>query len=115
MTSEQIKSIVAEAHAAGEAAWRDALSRAGGVDGGACGFAWVNLYEHGGKKLDGRSRMGRAMKAAGVDRDWNGVYQIWNAGGYPGQSIAIREAANQAAADVWRKHGFVAYAGSRLD
>jgi hypothetical protein len=32
MTPEQIKRIVAEAHAAGEAAWRDALSRAGGVD-----------------------------------------------------------------------------------
>lgn len=115
MTPEQIKQIVAEAHAAGEAAWRDALSRAGGVDGGACGFAWVGLQEHGGKKLDGRSRMGRALKAAGVNKSWDGSYQIWNAGGYPGQSIAIREAANQAAAEVWRKHGFVAYAGSRLD
>jgi hypothetical protein len=115
MTPEQIKRIVAEAHAAGEAAWRDALSRAGGVDGGACGFAWVNLYKYGDKKLDGRSRMGRALKAAGVERDWNGVYQIWNAGGYPRQSIDIREAANCAAAEVWRKHGFVAYAGSRLD
>lgn len=115
MTPEQIKQIVSEANAAGETAWRAALARAGGVDGGECGFAWVNLHKYDNKKLDGRSRMGRALKAAGVDRDWNGIYQIWNAGGYPGQSVDIRETANRAAAEVWRKHGFTAYTGSRLD
>jgi hypothetical protein len=115
MTPEQIKEIMAEAHAAGETAWRSELDRVGGEDWGACGFAWVTLTEYCGKKMDGRTRIGRAMKAAGVGRDWNGTFQVWNAGGYPGQSIDILEIANRAAARVWKKHGFSAYCGSRLD
>ena len=82
---------------------------------GACGFAWVNIYEHNGTKLKGNTKMGRAMKAAGVRQDYTKSFQLWNPSGYPTQNIDTLEAGARAAAEVFRKYGFTAYAGSRLD
>ena len=116
ITVAEIKAAVREAQeAAYEAA--DNLHRTAynGVDRGACGFAWVNIYEHAGAKLKGNTRAGRAMKAAGIRQDWTKSFQIWNPSGYPVQNVDVLEAGARAAADVLRKYGFTAYAGSRLD
>jgi hypothetical protein len=82
---------------------------------GACGFAWTNLYEHNGVKLKGNTKMGRLLKQAGITQDWNRVFQVWNPSKFPTQNIDTLEAGARAAADVFRKYGFTAYAGSRLD
>ena len=82
---------------------------------GACGFAWVNIYEHNGTKLKGNTKMGRLLKAAGIEQDWQRVFSIWNPSKYPTQNIDTLEAGARAAADVLKKYGFTAYAGSRLD
>ena len=113
-TVEDIRAIVDEAHAAAATAAAIQFSKQGS-DWDACGFGWVNIYRHNGKKLDGRSKLAKTLAAAGVRQDYTRAFSIWNPGGYGGQSVTIKEAAAQAAALVLRKHGFEAYAGSRLD
>lgn len=116
MNVSEIKAIVAEAqtaaHAAADKFFQEQL---GGVDRYACGFAWVNIYKYAGKRIDGRTKVGRAMKAAGVRQDWNGTFQIWNPSKFPVQNVDTLEAGARAAAKVFENYGFVAYAGSRLD
>lgn len=113
-TVEDIRAIVAEANAAAADAAQAQLNRQGS-DWDACGFGWVNIYSHRGRKLDGRSKLAKTLVAAGVRQDYTRAFSIWNPGGYGGQSVTIKEAAARAAADVLRAHGFEAYAGSRLD
>jgi hypothetical protein len=110
-TVEDIKQIVHEAriaaYAAAQTYFNDVMDC---VDGGACGFAWINI--HG---IKGNTRIGRKLKQAGVDRSWDKSYQIWNPSGYPVQNIDTLEAGARAAAEVFKRYGFTAYAGSRLD
>ena len=110
-TVEQIKDIVAEACAAArEAADLYFQTKLGGRDQYACGFAWVNIYG-----IKGNTKMGRNMKAAGVRQDYSKAFSIWNPSGHPCQNIDTKEAGAYAAAKVFEKYGFTAYAGSRLD
>lgn len=116
LTVEQIQEVVQEARDAAYAA-ADHRHRTvyGGVDQGACGFAWVNIYKYAGQPIKGNTRVGRAMKAAGIRQDYTRAFQIWNPSGYPVQNVDVLEAGAEAAAKVFEQHGFVAYAGSRLD
>ena len=82
---------------------------------GACGFAWTNLYEFEGKKIKGNTKIGRMLKQAGIDQSWDRTFQVWNPSKYPTQNVDTLEAGARAAADVCKKYGFTAYAGSRLD
>ena len=116
MTIAQLQAAIREAQeAAYEAADYMHKNRYDGIDQGACGFAWVNIYEHDGVKIKGNTKMGRLMKQAGIRQDWTKSFQIWNPSGYPVQNIDVLEAGARAAADTLRKYGFTAYAGSRLD
>ena len=108
---EDIKNIVDEARVAAYAAaqtyFMDVMD---GHDGGACGFAWMNIYG-----IKGNTRIGKRLKAAGIEQSWDKKYQIWNPSGYPVQNIDTLEAGARAAALVFKRYGFEAYAGSRLD
>lgn len=116
LTVAQIQAAMREAQeAAFEAADNFFKTRLGGVDQYACGFAWVNLYTFNGKKLAGNTKIGRALKAAGIKQNWNRTFEIWNPSGYRCQNVDTLEAGARAAADVFKKYGFEAYAGSRLD
>ena len=87
-----------------------------GRDGGACGFAWVEVYPQnkGNTKLGKQERL--VLKEMGFRPDWTGkAFQLWDPAKWPGQSVDIKEAGAVAAANVLKKHGFRAYAGSRLD
>lgn len=115
-TVAQLQAMIREAQeAAYEAA--DAFEQKHFPNGGwgMCGFAWVNIYEHNGQKIKGNTKIGRAMKAAGIRQDYTRAFQIWNPSGYPTQNVDTLEAGARAAADVLKKYGFTAYAGSRLD
>lgn len=115
-TVNDIKNVVKEAQvAAYHAADQFFHDRLGGVDQYACGFAWISIYRYNGKKIDGRTKIGRMLQAAGVRKDWQGTFQIWNPSGYGCQNVDTLEAGAEAAANVFRKYGFEAYAGSRLD
>jgi hypothetical protein len=107
--------IVEAKTAARHAASKFFAEKMNNVDGGCCGFAWVNLYKFEGKKLDGRSKVAKMLKEAGVRQNWERVFEIWNPSNFPCQNIDTLEAGARAAAEVFRKYGFEAYAGSRLD
>jgi hypothetical protein len=110
-TSTQIQNILAEAtEAAAQAAdeFENKYFPNGGW--GACGFAWVDIFG-----IKGNTKLGRAMKAAGITKDYKGAYSIWNPSKYPTQNVDTLEAGARAAADVFKRYGFTAYAGSRLD
>ena len=78
---------------------------------GACGFAWVDICG-----IKGNTKIGRRLTQAGIGKDWTGrAYQIWNPSKYGTQNVDTLEAGARAAADVFKKYGFTAYAGSRLD
>jgi hypothetical protein len=117
-TADQIQNIIAEATQAAHAAQNKFLQewteKTGGNQYGEpmyCGFAWVDIYG-----VKGNTKMGKAMKAAGLRKDWTGkAFQIWNPGNHGGQSMDVKEAGAYAAADVFKKYGFTAYAGSRAD
>ena len=110
-TQDQVNGIVAEAReAAYQAAMQYFQNKLGGVDQYACGFAWVNIY-----KIRGNSRVGKMLKAAGMRQDYTKAFSLWNPSALMVQNIDTLEEGAQAAAKVFQKYGFEAYAGSRLD
>lgn len=111
VTPELIPSIVAEAEqAAFQAANKFFNEKLGGRDQFACGFAWVNIYN-----VKGNTRVGKALSASGVTKSYGGGLQMWNPSKFGCQNVDTLYAGAQAAAKVFTKYGFTAYAGSRLD
>jgi hypothetical protein len=111
LTQEQVKTIVAEAReAAYQAAMKFFTERLGGRDQYACGFAWVNIYG-----VKGNTRVGKYLAQEGVRKSYSGGLQLWNPSAMMVQNVDTLEAGAEAAAAVFKKHGFEAYAGSRLD
>lgn len=78
------------------------------VEGGVCGFAWVNIKP-------ARGPFVAALKARGVGRpdSYYGGYTIWVT--EHGQSMARKEAHAQAMARVLCEAGVQAHAMSRID
>ena len=107
-TQTQVNAIVQEAMIEARKAAEAAYAKYGDRD--ACGFAWTNIY-----RVKGNTKLGKMLKAAGVRQDYTKAFQLWNPAKLPVQSLSVLEAGAQAAADVFRKYGFEAYAGSRLD
>ena len=108
---EQINDIVAEAKIeAYQAADKYFKEKLGGVDQYACGFAWVDIFG-----IKGSTKLGKLLTAAGVRKSYTGSFQIWNPSDMFVQNVDTLEAGAQAAAKVFEKYGFRAYAGSRLD
>ena len=112
-TQEQVNNIVQEAMQEANRAARAELALRGDRD--ACGFAWVNIWNFNGDKIKGNTKVGKMLKAAGLRQNYLKAFEIWNPAKLPVQSLNILEAGAEAAADVFRKYGFEAYAGSRLD
>ena len=110
-TQDQIEDIVLEARQAAYMASDKFLKEVlGGRDYYPCGFAWVSIYG-----IKGNTKLGKMFKAAGVEKSYDKTYQIWNPSGFSVQSVDVLEAGARAAAEVFTKHGFRAYSGSRLD
>jgi hypothetical protein len=82
-----------------------------GRDGGACGFAWVDVY-----KIRSNSKMGRALQTVGFRKSYTGTLQLWNKW-WPGQSIDAAEHGATAYAQVMKQELGIEdiYSGSRLD
>ena len=108
-TQSQVNAIVAEAMTEARKAAETALAVHGDRD--ACGFAWTNIYG-----VKGSTKLGKMLEAAGVRKNsYERAFQLWNPAKLGVQSVGILEEGARAAADVFRKYGFTAYAGSRLD
>lgn len=115
MTITELKNILVEAQQQAAAASMAEYTKYGTDHVGACGFAWVNIYEHNGTAIKGNTKLGKLLKTAGVRQDYTRAFQVWGGEWYNGQSIDIKEAGARAYADVLKRYGFTAYAGSRLD
>ena len=113
-TVDDLKVIFNKAKVAAELASEQVYSKYGTDHVGACGFAWVDIHAFEGKKIKGNTKIGKALKAAGIEQNWNRVFSQW-CNWYGGQNIDIKEAGAQAYARVLEGYGFTAYAGSRLD
>jgi hypothetical protein len=110
-TQDQVNNIVAEAkQAARVSAEQFFQDKMGGVDQYSCGFAWTDIFG-----VKGNTRLGKMLKAAGLRKSYTGSFQIWNPANMPVQNIDTLEAGAEAAARVFERYGFQAYAGSRLD
>jgi hypothetical protein len=116
-TVEDLTAIMAEAkqaaHDAAQQFLADWNDKTGGNQYGEpmyCGFAWVNIYG-----IKGNTKLGRRMKQAGYEKSYDGSLQIYNPSGHRGQSMDVKEAGAYAAAAVFTRYGFRAYAGSRAD
>jgi hypothetical protein len=108
-TQDQVNDIVIEAITEARKAADNLYAIHGDRD--LCGFAWTNIY-----KVKGSTKLGRMLKAAGLQfNGYEKAFQIWNPSKHPTQSVGIKEAGAEAVAQVFRKYGFVAYSGSRLD
>jgi len=112
MNVQELKEILVEAQNAATAKSMEYYTKHG--DGWACGFAWVDIYKFEGKSIKGNTKIGKTLKAAGIDQNWQRTFSQW-CNWYGGQSIDIKEAGAQEYVKVLRKYGFEAYAGSRLD
>jgi len=110
-TQEQVNNIVEEAktaaYIAADAFFKDKL---GGRDQMACGFAWVDILG-----VRSNSKIGQALQFGGFRKSYTRSLQLWNPAGLGVQNIDTLEAGAQAAAEVFERYGFKAYAGSRLD
>ena len=110
-TQAQINAIVTEARtAAYQAADRFFNEKLGGQDRYSCGFAWVEIFG-----VKGNTKLGKMLKAAGLRKDFSRTFTLWNPAGYGCQNVDTLEEGADAAAAVFVKHGFQAYAASRLD
>lgn len=116
-TVDDVKAIVAEAKQAAKIAVDNYLAdwnaRTGGNEYGEpmyCGFASTKIYG-----VKGNTKLGKAFKAAGVEKDYSGAYSIWNPSGHGGQSMDVKEAGASACATVFKYYGFTAYMDSRAD
>ena len=115
-TEAELANIIEEAMtAARNASQKFFDEQMGGQDAYACGFAWVNIYKFNGVAIKGNTKLGRMLKKLGVDQDYTKAFQIWNPSGMYVQNIDTKEVGAQAAANVFRRYGFTAYACSRLD
>ena len=111
VSPEMIPQIVAEAEQAAQAAAsKFYYEKLGGQDRFACGFAWVEIYG-----IKGNTKLGKALAAQGIRKSYTGGLQMWNPSKFACQNVDTKEAGAEAAAAVFKKYGFTAYAGSRLD
>ena len=76
-----------------------------------CGFAWVNVY------VDRtNSKEAKELLKNGFRKDYRPkCLCLWAPGVYRGQSMDVLEQGAYAYAEVLKKYGFRAYAGSRAD
>ena len=110
------KEIVEEAKsAARKAAVKYYAEDMAGQDQFPCGFAWLEIYGFDGKKIKGNTKIGKALKAAGIKQNWERIFSIWNPSDHPCQNVYVKEVGARAAAEVFQKYGFDASARSRLD
>ena len=83
----------------------------GGRDGGACGFASVEVYG-----VRSNSKVGKALQAVGFSKSYTGALTLRNRW-YMGQSVDAADAGAQAYKDTFRALTGLdkVYAASRLD
>lgn len=117
MSTKTLEEVINEASVLAEKASLDYQQKyCNGEDAYPCGFAWVNIYEHDGKKIRANSKMGKALKSMGIEKsDYEKSFRVHNPGGLYVQNVDIKYAGAKAYAEHLKQFGFTAYASERLD
>jgi hypothetical protein len=122
MDTNTLKTIIAEAKQAAATAAQEYVDAWTATTGGNqygepmyCGFAQTVITKYDGKNIDGRTKIGRLLKAAGVTQNYTGRFEIYNPAGWGGQSMDVKEAGAVKAAEVLERYGFTASMSSRAD
>jgi len=115
-TKLDFKAIYDEAHQAGLKALNESVpnpmivtdgSKEYFVEGGCCGFAWIEIHPARGEFVSWCKKNGIG------DKGYQGGWHIWVSEG--GQSMTRKEAYASAFAEVLKKYGMNAYSNSRMD
>lgn len=115
-TVEDVLNILREVREEAATAAKEKYESLGGKHQWPCGFAWVEFLDYKGKKLDGRTKMGRLLKKAGLEKSYStGMYMMWNPSGMMVQNMDTLYSGAEAAVKALEKYGFKAYACSRMD
>lgn len=117
MATATLETVINEAAVLAEKA-TDAYvnTKLGGQDAYPCGFAWVNIYSHDGKKIRANSKMGKALASLGIKKsDYDKCFRVWNPSGSMLQNMDAKYAGAQAYAQHLKSYGFEAYAQERMD
>jgi hypothetical protein len=116
MTPSVIRMIVEEAQAAALAASsKYFVEELNSKDQYPCGFAWLNVYKMNGENIRANSKVGKALASCNITKDLSGSMRWWNPSGAGLQNVDCKYAGAKAAAAVFTKYGFEAYAGERWD
>jgi hypothetical protein len=122
MDKNVLVAIIAEAKQAAVAAAQAYVDNWKSLTGGNqygepmyCGFAHTSIKQFNGKEIDGRTKIGRMFKAAGVEQGHTGRFELHNPANWNGQSMEVKKAGAKAAAQVFESHGFTANASARGD
>jgi len=122
MDTNTLKTIIAEAKQAAATAAQEYVDAWTATTGGNqygepmyCGFARTTITKYAGKNIDGRTKVGRLLKAVGVRQNYAGRFELYNPADWGGQSMDVKEAGAQAAARVLEQHGFTASWSSTPD
>jgi len=114
---EDIREILAYAAISGEIAAKAFVDKWTAETGGNqygepmyCGTASTRITG-----VKGNTRVGKALKAAGLTQDYTRSFYVSNSSGHHGQSLDVKEAGSAAHAQVLRDYGFDAYVNSRAD
>lgn len=87
------------------------LNKMGG-DRGACGFAWVNIWN-----VRKNSKLGKVLETLGYSKNYEGAMNLWNPSGLGCQNIDAKESGANAYVHHMKKTfpQLTIYSGSRLD
>lgn len=116
MTATELSKILQEVeHYAAEASRKYLNEKLGGRDQFPCGFAWVDITGFNGGRVNGNTKMGKLLKAAGIDQSYDRKFQLWMPGRFGAQNVDVAVAGCEEAARVLESHGFETSVGSRWD
>ncbi len=110
-TNVQIEEILSDADIASTVESTKYLNeQLGGKDNYPCGFAWVEIYG-----VRANSKLGKMLSARGMRKDVYSKCFVFHSNTPNVQNMDVKYMGARAAAEVLQKHGFRAYATSRID
>lgn len=118
MNLEQINSLIEEAMKVGnEKSLEYFDNELNGKDKMPCGFAWIVFETYQGKKINGRTKIGKMLKELGLKQVYEDKkFYIWNPGGLNIQNIDCKEVGARAVTKYINDNSeFYCWVNSRLD
>ena len=117
MDLEKLKEVFSSAHSNAKLKANEYFQeKLGGVDRGACGFAWVTIVDYKGQKINGRTKIGKLILDNEMAfKDYDRSITVWCPGGGRFQNVDCYLSGARGFAEILKENGFTVYVNSRLD